>query len=93
PPKLELKPLPEHLKYAHLGANETLPVIIASNLTSTEKKKLLRVLRKYQDALGWYIADIKGISPAICMHMILMEGDVKPTVDAQRRLNPIMKEV
>ncbi|VVA40093.1 PREDICTED: LOW QUALITY PROTEIN, partial [Prunus dulcis] len=93
PPKLELKPLPKHLKYAYLGAAETLPVIIAADLTLTEEDKLLRVLRKYQDALGWTIADIKGISPALCMHRILMEEDVKPTVDAQRRLNPIMKEV
>ncbi|VVA28084.1 PREDICTED: LOW QUALITY PROTEIN, partial [Prunus dulcis] len=93
PPKLELKPLPKHLKYAYLGAVETLPVIIAADLTPTEEDKLLRVLRKYQDALGWTIADIKGISPALCMHRILMEDDVKPTVDAQRRLNPIMKEV
>ncbi|KAI5337429.1 hypothetical protein L3X38_016700 [Prunus dulcis] len=93
PPKLELKPLPKHLKYAYLGAAETLPVIIAADLTPTEEDKLLRVLRKYQDALGWTIADIKGINPALCMHRILMEDDVRPTVDAQRRLNPIMKEV
>ncbi|XP_050125675.1 uncharacterized protein LOC126602889 [Malus sylvestris] len=93
PPKLELKPLPEHLKYAHLGATETLPVIVAADLTPTKEDKLLHVLRKYQDALGWTIADIKGISPAICMHKILMEDDMNPTVDAQRRLNPIMKEV
>jgi hypothetical protein len=33
PPKLELKLLPNHLKYAFLGPGETLPVIIASNLT------------------------------------------------------------
>ena len=93
PPQLELKPLPEHLKYVYLGAAQTLPVIIAADLTHSEEEKLLRVLRKYQDTLGWTIADIKGISPAICMHRILMEDGVKPTVDAQRRLNPIMKEV
>ena len=29
-PFLELKALPEHLKYAYLGGKETLPVIIAS---------------------------------------------------------------
>ena len=33
PPKLELKPLPENLKYTYLGDNETLPVIISSALT------------------------------------------------------------
>ncbi|KAM1331871.1 hypothetical protein ACFX2H_043977 [Malus domestica] len=92
-PKLELKLLPSHLKYAHLGVNETLPVIIAANLNDTEEDKLLRVLRKYQDALGWTLADIKGISPALCMHRIFMEAGTKPTVEAQRRLNPIMKEV
>ena len=32
PPKLELKQLPQTLKYAFLGKDETLPVIIASNL-------------------------------------------------------------
>ncbi|KAM1136405.1 hypothetical protein ACFX2B_034119 [Malus domestica] len=92
-PKLELKLLPSHLKYAHLGVNETLPVIIAADCNDTEEDKLLRVLRKYQDALGWTLADIKGISPALCMHRIFMEAGTKPTVEAQRRLNPIMKEV
>ncbi|CAN6583278.1 unnamed protein product [Malus baccata var. baccata] len=92
-PKLEFKLLPNHLKYAHLGVNETLPVIIAADLNDTDEDKLLRVLRKYQDALGWTLADIKGISPALCMHRIFMEAGTKPTVEAQRHLNPIMKEV
>ncbi|CAN6680009.1 unnamed protein product [Malus baccata var. baccata] len=91
--KLELKLPPSHLKYAHLRVNETLPVIIAADLNDTEEDKLLRVLRKYQDALGWTLADIKGISPALCMHRIFMEVGTKPTVEAQRRLNLIMKEV
>ncbi|XP_027174698.1 uncharacterized protein LOC113774352 [Coffea eugenioides] len=34
-PILELKPLSEHLKYAYLGDNETLPVIISSALSKT----------------------------------------------------------
>ncbi|CAL2280276.1 unnamed protein product [Prunus armeniaca] len=93
PPKLELKPLPEHLKYAFLGESDTLPVIIASDLTVTEEEKLLRVLREYKTALGWTIADIKGISPSMCMHRILLEDGSKATIDAQRRLNPNMKEV
>ncbi|CAN6543874.1 unnamed protein product [Malus baccata var. baccata] len=93
PPKLELKVLPEHLKYAYLGADSSLPIIIAADLSSTEEDKLLRILRSHQYAIGWTIADIKGINPTICMHKILMEDGVKPTIDAQRRLNPIMKEV
>ncbi|CAL9025786.1 unnamed protein product [Prunus brigantina] len=90
---LKMKVFLKHLKYAYLGAAETLPVIVAVDLTPAKEDKLLCLLRKYQDALGWTIADIKGINPALCMHRILMEDDMKPTIDAQCRLNPIMKEV
>ena len=34
PPKLELKPLPSHLKYAFLWVEETFPIIISSSLES-----------------------------------------------------------
>ncbi|XP_021722464.1 uncharacterized protein LOC110689953 [Chenopodium quinoa] len=40
-PEVELKPLLDHLKYAFLGENDTLPVIIASNLTPTQEQKLV----------------------------------------------------
>ncbi|CAN6713111.1 unnamed protein product [Malus baccata var. baccata] len=92
-PKLELKQLPENLKYAYLGTAETLPVIIAASLSPLEEEKLLRALREYKMALGWTIADIKGISPTVCMHRIFLEENSKPTIEAQRRLNPLMKEV
>ncbi|RAX29428.1 hypothetical protein, partial [Enterococcus sp. HPCN18] len=51
------------------------------------------ILKKHKKAFGWTIADIKGISPSICMHRILMEENCNPRADPQRRLNPIMKEV
>ncbi|KAM2960454.1 hypothetical protein FF1_030149 [Malus domestica] len=92
-PKLELKPLPPHLKYAYLAEFETLPVIIASDHTPNEEDKLLRVLKESKSAIGWSIADIKGISPTRCMHRILLEDGAKTTREPQRRLNPHMKEV
>nr|XP_027120653.1 uncharacterized protein LOC113737658 [Coffea arabica] len=64
-PVLELKPLPKHLKYAYLGEGETLPVIISASLSKVQEDKLIRVLRNHKQAIGWTIADIKGISPAI----------------------------
>ena len=93
PPKLELKPLPTHLKYAFLGEEETFPVIISSCLDLTQENQLLEILKTHRTALGWTIADIKGISPLICTHRIHLEEDVKPSRQPQRRLNPIMKEV
>ncbi|KAL0408192.1 UNVERIFIED_CONTAM: Retrovirus-related Pol polyprotein from transposon.6 [Sesamum radiatum] len=92
-PTLELKELPKHLKYAYLGENETLPVIISSKLSTLEEEKLIRVLREFREAIGWTIADIKGLSPSTCMHRILLEEGAKPSREAQRRLNPPMMEV
>ncbi|XP_022032292.1 uncharacterized protein LOC110933371 [Helianthus annuus] len=93
PPKLELKDLPSHLKYAFLGDNDTLPVIIASNLEMVQEQALLEVLKVNKGAIGWTIADLKGISPSIVMHKIITTEDAKPTREAQRRLNPNQREV
>ncbi|XP_071928164.1 uncharacterized protein [Coffea arabica] len=93
PPRLELKPLPTHLRYEFLGENSTLPVIVSADLDDEQCTKLLRVLRKRKKAIGWTISDIKGISPSICMHRILLEDNCKPVVETQRRLNPNMKEM
>ena len=92
-PTLKLKPLPKHLQYIYLGENETLPVIIAKTLTLVQQEKLIRVLWDHKTAIGWTMADIKGISHSMCMHHILLEEGSKPTRDAQRRLNPPMMEV
>ena len=67
--------LPSHLRYEYLGENKTLPVIVAAELTEVETDRLLRVLRKHIRAIGWTLADIKGISPSTVMHRILMEVD------------------
>ncbi|XP_062114334.1 uncharacterized protein LOC133825398 [Humulus lupulus] len=93
PPKLELKPRPGHLKYVYLGEKETLPIIISTHLIQVQEDHLIRVLQEYKTAIGWTIADIKGISPTMCMHHILLEEGSKPSREAQRRLNPPMMEV
>ena len=88
-----LKSIPEHLEYAFLGEGKKLPVIIAKDLQPEEKERLIEVLKKRKDAIAWKISDIKGISPTLCSHKILMEEDSKPTIQNQRRLNPKMMEV
>ncbi|RDY00566.1 Retrovirus-related Pol polyprotein from transposon 17.6, partial [Mucuna pruriens] len=93
PPPLELKPLPNHLKYAYLDKEQQLPVIIANNLLQEQEDKLLDVLRQHKQAIGWKLADLPGINPSICMHRILMEEEIKPIRQQQRRLNPTLLEV
>ena len=73
--KIELKMLPDHLKYVFL--EEDKPVVISSALTTEEENRLVDALKKHREAMG-YILDLKGISPAYCMHRIMMEEDYKP---------------
>ena len=68
-------------------------MIIFSILDVNTKAKLLDVLMKNMNAFAWSIEDIKGISPSICMHKILMGEDYTPIIEHQRRLNFAIKEV
>ena len=88
-----MKELPSHLKYSFLEPEKGKPVIISATLTEIEEQKLLKILRKYKEALSWSIEDLKGISPFICMHKILLNVDVRTSIEHQRRLNPVMKDV
>ena len=90
---LVLKELPSHLKYAYLELPKSKPVIISARLSDAEEQKLLKILKNYQESIAWSIDELKCISPSICMHKILLEENVKPSVEHQRRLNPVMKEV
>ncbi|XP_057948269.1 uncharacterized protein LOC131143932 [Malania oleifera] len=49
---------------------------------SSVETELLQVLRQHREAIGWTIADIKGIDPAICTHNIFLEGYARPVHDA-----------
>ncbi|KAH9686259.1 hypothetical protein KPL70_014304 [Citrus sinensis] len=41
-PELELKPLPEELKYVYLGEQQTYPVVISSQLTHDQEDQILK---------------------------------------------------
>ena len=78
-----MKELPIHLKYEFLELEKRKPVIISAALTKAEEQKLLVILRKYKEAISWYFEDLKGISPSICMHKILLEENEKTSIEHQ----------
>ena len=82
PSIVEEKQLPNHLRYAYLGEESTLQVIISSSFSNMEEEKMLKILKEYKEAIGWSLADIKGIKPSMCMHKILLEEDSKLTMAA-----------
>ena len=88
-----MKELPSYLKYAFLEPEKEKPIIISAALTEPEEQKLLETLRKYKEAIAWSIEVLKGITPSICMHKILLKDNAKISIEHQRRLNLVMKEV
>ena len=90
---LILKEFPGHLKYVFLEPEGAKLVIISTALNENEEQQLLRILKKYKEAIVWSIEDLKGISSSICMHKILRNDNAKTSVEHQRRLNPVMKDV
>ncbi|XP_074277719.1 uncharacterized protein LOC141601343 [Silene latifolia] len=89
----EHKPLPSHLKYVFLDDSEQYPVIVNANLDGNQLSTLLVVLKKYKKALGYSLADLKGINPDICMHRIELEEGHKPCQKGQGKLNSKMQDV
>ena len=69
------------------------PVIITKNLIVEREQKVVETLRKHQEAIAWSIEDLKRTNPSISLHKILMGENAKTSVEHQRRLNPVMKEV
>jgi hypothetical protein len=92
-PEVDLKPLPKGLKYKFLDPDKTYPVIVSDELIPEENEKLLNLLKKHREVIGYSINDLKGLSPAFCTHRIPMEDQCKPVVDHQRRLTYAMREV
>nr|GEX84194.1 reverse transcriptase domain-containing protein [Tanacetum cinerariifolium] len=76
-----------------LKGDDKLPIIIAKDLKDEEKITLIKVLKSHKQALAWQLSDIKGINPKFCTHKILMEDDLKPAVQHQRRVNLKIHEV
>ena len=48
---LILKEFPSHLKYAFLEPKWAKPIIISAALNKNEEQQLLRILRKYKEAI------------------------------------------
>jgi len=52
--------LPDHLKFVFL--EEDKPVVISNALTTEEENRLVDILKKHREAIGWHISDLNGIS-------------------------------
>ncbi|KAJ9539035.1 hypothetical protein OSB04_031768 [Centaurea solstitialis] len=77
PPDLELKQLPSHLKRTRQITSHYF-----IHFRGRPRNQLIQVLKQHIKAIRWTIADLKGIKDTNFN-----------SVEPQRRLNPVMKEV
>nr|GEX59114.1 reverse transcriptase domain-containing protein [Tanacetum cinerariifolium] len=91
--EVELNDLPPHLAYAFSKSDDKLPVIIAKDLSVEEKAALIYVLKSYKRAITWKLYNINCIDLEFYTHKILMEDEIKPAVQHQRRINPKIYDV
>ena len=68
-PTLELKTLSSTLKYTFLDEEKAKPVIISYKLDIKQEEKLLEVLRRNADAIGWTLTELKGLDPSLCTYL------------------------
>ena len=67
-------------------SSSPLPSIVKPpKLDDVWEHQLVSILQEHKEALGWTIADIKGISPFVVMHRIHLEEITKAS---QHVLNP-----
>ncbi|XP_015161612.1 uncharacterized protein [Solanum tuberosum] len=59
--------LPSYLRDVFLGQNNTLPVIIAADLSEGQVEALTSVLKRFKRDIGWTIADILGFHRAFVL--------------------------
>jgi len=77
PPPVELKTLPEGLRYAFLHGDKNTPVIISDKLSDDETSRLIAVLEKRRSVFGYSLQDLKWVRPTLCTHRI----PIDPAVD------------
>ena len=90
-PSLDLKALPSILKYAFLDKEKAKPVIISSTLHIKKEEKLLEVLRKNEEAIGWTLTNLKGLNPSLCTHRIFLKDESRPLKEADVSLSCVVK--
>ena len=95
-PTRKIKPLPSTLKYAFLDSQKVKPVIVSSQLNEEQEKWLLDVLRRNEQAIGWTLADLRGLDPSLCTHRIIWrttpDPSGKPSADLTLRYGKSLKK-
>lgn len=67
------------------------PISIFWSVIENLEERLLSVFHAHKGALGWNMANTKGMDPLVCTFQVALEDDTSPP--NEYRLNSAMKKV
>ena len=53
-------------------------ILIAKEMLSSDKERLIALLKQYKDVFAWSFENMKGLDPTFCQHQINLHKDAKP---------------
>ena len=66
----------EEVNMANEGIGlEPKTILIAKEMLSYDKERLVVLLKQYKDVFSWSFEDMKGLDPAFCQHQINLHKD------------------
>ena len=78
----------EEVNLANEGIGlEPKTILIAKEMLSSDKERLIVLLKQYKDLFSWSFEDMKGLDPAFCQHQINLHKDAKLVQRRRHRLN------
>lgn len=91
--KFDHKFLLPYLRFAFLGRDYILLVIIAAHLNGHQVECFVAVLMRFKQAIGWTFVDTIDIPPGILFLQNLTHARSQTSLKHQRRMNTPMQEV
>ena len=74
----------EEVNMANEGIGlEPKTILIAKEMLSYDKERLVVLLKQYKDVFSWSFEDMKGLDPTFCEHQINLHKDAKPVQQRQ----------
>ncbi|GLU12424.1 hypothetical protein SLE2022_291070 [Rubroshorea leprosula] len=80
----------EPLKAVDLASDQANPknVHVSTMLSADERAKMVDLLREYKYVLAWNYDEMPGLDPALVLHSLNVDPNMKPVVQSNRAFHP-----
>ncbi|KAJ4748743.1 Reverse transcriptase family protein [Rhynchospora pubera] len=83
----------DKLKEINLGTKENpKPTFISTSLPQEMQDELTKLLREYQDCFAWSYSEMPGLDPAVAVHKLKIDKELRPVKQGPRRMRVELEE-